>query len=276
MRNLKAFTLVELLVVIAIIALLISILAPALTAAKALAELTVCKSQLNTVTKGINLYGELSQGHLPPFKSRIDRATARPTADPHDKVGKTTQAADKTEKDTVTGQFTYRSLAHLYKVKTIETPDVLYCPWYKGRPDEHTRIREAYPDPWPMTTNIKSSNYVYISYIWGIKGKFYPHVGPNGTWDLAYKTLSELPSDKPLIMDLLGEPWYIWGLHPVKGYENPTFNVACADGSVDAYANDKILEFLWSGKYNTDTWEEDGDDNDFADLLDRLFNPDKK
>ena len=53
-----AFTLIELLVVIAIIALLVSILVPALGTAREMARSTVCKSQLKTI--GTYFYGNWS------------------------------------------------------------------------------------------------------------------------------------------------------------------------------------------------------------------------
>ncbi len=52
----RAFTLIELLVVVAIIALLISILLPCLSRAKAQARTVVCKSNMNQITKGFAIY----------------------------------------------------------------------------------------------------------------------------------------------------------------------------------------------------------------------------
>ena len=58
-REGKAFTLIELLVVIAIISLLVSILVPSVTAAKALARKTVCKTNL----RSLQLANEIYQGN---------------------------------------------------------------------------------------------------------------------------------------------------------------------------------------------------------------------
>lgn len=55
-RTRKAFTLVELLVVIAIIALLMSILMPALSRAREQARTLVCQNNLKQLTTGLNLY----------------------------------------------------------------------------------------------------------------------------------------------------------------------------------------------------------------------------
>jgi prepilin-type N-terminal cleavage/methylation domain-containing protein len=65
-RNRKAgFTLVELLVVIGIIALLISILLPALNAAKERANRIKCASNLRQIGQGLMLYANDNKGAYP-------------------------------------------------------------------------------------------------------------------------------------------------------------------------------------------------------------------
>lgn len=60
-----AFTLVELLVVIGIIALLISILLPALGRARAQANMTACKANLKSIGQAVMVYAAQNRGSLP-------------------------------------------------------------------------------------------------------------------------------------------------------------------------------------------------------------------
>jgi len=64
-RQRRAFTLVELLVVIGIIALLISVLMPALNAARSAARLVQCQSNLKQIYNAILFYANGNQGLLP-------------------------------------------------------------------------------------------------------------------------------------------------------------------------------------------------------------------
>ena len=65
MKKPRAFTLIELLVVIAIIALLLSILAPALKAVKQRAQGVVCRSNLKQVALAAILYAENWKNYVP-------------------------------------------------------------------------------------------------------------------------------------------------------------------------------------------------------------------
>ena len=69
MKTLKAFTLIELLVVIAIIAILASMLLPALGRARETAKSVKCKSQLRQLGLYFLLYADNSNEYLPRCKS---------------------------------------------------------------------------------------------------------------------------------------------------------------------------------------------------------------
>lgn len=71
----KAFTLVELLVVIGIIALLISILLPALNKARESAKLIQCASNMRQIGQAFQMYAAQERGWLPPAMSSVYRST---------------------------------------------------------------------------------------------------------------------------------------------------------------------------------------------------------
>lgn len=71
----KAFTLIELLVVVAIIALLLSVLIPALNAAKEYAVLAACLSNQKSVTMAWLLYAEANDGRLVDGDTEPDEST---------------------------------------------------------------------------------------------------------------------------------------------------------------------------------------------------------
>ena len=64
-RRPNGFTLIELLVVVSIIALLVSILMPALGKAKERAKIAVCASNQHQLAVAVHLYGSDYNGHLP-------------------------------------------------------------------------------------------------------------------------------------------------------------------------------------------------------------------
>jgi len=61
----RAFTLIELLVVIAIIALLMSIIVPALNKAKVIAQKTMCTNNIRSQALGVRLYAEQNDSIVP-------------------------------------------------------------------------------------------------------------------------------------------------------------------------------------------------------------------
>lgn len=73
---LAAFTLIELLVVIAIIAILVSLLLPALAAAREEANRLVCMSNQRQIGLAIQMYASDHDGIYPPGMDKINKKTA--------------------------------------------------------------------------------------------------------------------------------------------------------------------------------------------------------
>jgi prepilin-type N-terminal cleavage/methylation domain-containing protein len=75
----NAFTLIELLVVISIIALLVSILLPALSSARDQAKMAVCSVHINGIGKAVIIYASDAKDILPT--QGISKKTGKPTVD---------------------------------------------------------------------------------------------------------------------------------------------------------------------------------------------------
>ena len=104
----NGFTLIELLVVIAIISLLVSILVPSLTAARDLAKMTVCRSNMHNIGLALHLFAGDNQDTFPMFTTDLYLL----------------------KKDWV-----WCAHGLLYRDNYIQEPSVFYCPmnlWASG------------------------------------------------------------------------------------------------------------------------------------------------
>jgi len=124
----NAFTLVELLVVIGIIALLTSLLMPALAKAKSIAQGVVCASNLRQLSMAAHLYASEEDDHLPlATMADRDKGTASDDLIDHMTTWNTDVITNRT-----TGERTTRS-GLLWRSEEIPG-EIQQCPGYKGDP----------------------------------------------------------------------------------------------------------------------------------------------
>lgn len=192
--RLKAFTLVELLVVIGIIAVLISILIPALSRARNQAQRTNCLSNLRQIGNLWHLYANDNDGWFPVlFEYYIDGAGKRQKAS---NGNWTLLFADNRQ-----GKVDYRTMFRdRYK---IPNGKIFFCPNYRAftgsLPEEdwnYTRTDTSTgvpPDYWTVPT-------AYAFYAGNASAEFYSTLLRNNT-PPPFKANDRKLADRPIAFD---------------------------------------------------------------------------
>ncbi len=223
-KSKKGFTLIELLVVIAIIALLMSIVLPALSKVKESAKRVICGTHIRSVATGLYAYANSHDDLLPePYTAVVGGIkTVLPW--------RSVVAFDGNHDDPTPEQ-----LGVLYRSGYIDDAEVFYCPsqprnsdypfpyyydFYTGNGGVEwgTQLFESYPGHWPTRT----------SYNYWIVGA--DNVRP--TKDVETKVRVAKLSNEPILFDNCQE-WEVLPHKKNSTTETPRgISVAFSDGHV--------------------------------------------
>lgn len=249
----KGFTLIELLVVVAIIALLMSIVMPAIHRAKDYAKRVACGNNLRQIGMAINTFAndhdnELIRNRYVTDDGRIwEGESGYP---PHNSYR--VYSPDHLRAD---GSFEPFHLAVLYDLKYIEIPEAFYCP---AQPYTTVNYRIPYYFKFYIGEGNATDYYTLSdkgSYEWGTvcpadqRGESSRQVRTSfNYWTYGKKRIDEINGYKPIVFDNIQE----WEVVPHrKGRDLDSLpqglSALYADGHVTFCSDEAIFD-------DTDNW----------------------
>lgn len=248
----RGFTLVELLVVIGIIAVLISILLPALNKARESAKRTQCLSNLRSIAEMINIYADEANGQVPIGFSG-------PLGDGSFQNNYFLSRTSGTPSPGYPVRFVGLGLLFQSGVLTEASGRVFYCPTFNGGPDHDYN---GMNNPWPpslytcqCTYSCRSSDPTSTQLV-GHQGVMWATSGSFGPLDEAglptsMMKLSRL-KDRAIVSDVISSPTRLVYAHVVG--VNVLFASGAAfwvdKGTINYAADGSVLIDNMSGAFN--------------------------
>ncbi len=210
MRRPRAFTLIELLVVIAIIALLLSIVIPAVSKAKDYAKRTICLSNIRQCGVGINVYlQDNDQRIMDNYDISSNRTAQEYLEDEGVPIGPFNSYMVYHPNQGTAPDYRPYHLAVLYELGYIQTPEIFYCPAQPRNSAEYGIL--YYYDFYIGQGN--SADYETPAadmgnYEWGSHCPDDLRAGDNrlvrtsfNYWNYGQTKLEKIPGYKPLVFD---------------------------------------------------------------------------
>jgi prepilin-type N-terminal cleavage/methylation domain-containing protein/prepilin-type processing-associated H-X9-DG protein len=253
-RAVRGFTLIELLVVIAIIAILASLLLPALTRAKEKSKQISCLNNLRQMGVSLFTYAHDFQDKLPPPEFDPDRL---PDSEPWQGYllfwdpGKMGQPARSQAAV---------NLGRLYIANYLRAPLIFYCPSLRHPPGIRVLFEKKYFEsaqvPWPMYAVDGQVNMTYT---------YFPQTDvlstqpsdANRDWTQVADKQTQLSAKRTMMTDLI----YTWGTLAHTSGQNPFgLNVLWGDGHINFCTTRRAFDpKLWGGTGPNPSTETPGD-----------------